>query len=775
MGRMLALSPSERVRASLRLSRFALAVAIPSIPLWIAYAIAWGAIASRTPGGTAQAILSALVLAICGILFTQVAAMGMRYFHWRLRLGPGRHVLAILWALAAAVAWWYGVRWILNLVGVSPPIEAESALAQAWLNIPLAVSIFYVSYAARRIVSPRLRLDWMPRGSTAAFRAYPKALAVRDPDDASEVMGGLNALKEAYGESHQSGTQALNLLEHHLALSSDPRYNLPMPLPLAVEFLRREMKVRLDTGTWSGTMQIDEPDSFPSDLVVEPAVLHAAGIFAAEYVQYHKQGDIAVQVRYEASPSPCVEIGTNTRGGDLWFVVAKSSAAQGAKSLLVDTLNRFASRGVVYESGQDTDGNLVFRIFARSDDAADTNWEDVERWLGAGVQLLATCKLSEGANRVYASGNRILKVQLINRVSPKPLTLAEEHNILQRLEGIEGVPQSSGYTEYRNFAVLSYPRIDGEPIADYLAKRNHQRSAWFRCLSDLSSLLNRIHHRGVIHRDLRPDNVLVREDGRVALIDFDQAIAGAYDAQEVDIQGHQHGVVPPCVPLPQFIDMLDLNVEYAGVVEQLEEAWHMASRSDASSPGRNIAYYRWLFGHVELPGERDWFSRWDLMQSALREVLPGARVLDLGCNLGLVATHCMLHGAQSVTAVDVHDDILDGARMVADAAGVQVDFVKGDLNSSEFVDLLLGREYDVVLALSVAHWIEDRDQAARILRTAPTLLFEGHSPASEEADHLHGLGFTEVQLVGYSERLRALYRASRHARSGHQSSVTQTS
>ena len=134
----------------------------------------------------------------------------------------------------------------------------------------------------------------------------------------------------------------------------------------------------------------------------------------------------------------------------------------------------------------------------------------------------------------------------------------------------------------------------------------------------------------------------------------------------------------------------------------------------------------------------------------------------------------MLHGAQSVTAVDVHDDILDAARMVAEAAKVQVDFVTGNLNSSDFVDLLLGREYDVVLALSVAHWIEDRDQAARILGAAPTLLFEGHSPALEEADHLRGLGFTEVQLVGYSERLRALYRASRHARSGHLSSVTQT-
>jgi 2-polyprenyl-3-methyl-5-hydroxy-6-metoxy-1,4-benzoquinol methylase len=352
-------------------------------------------------------------------------------------------------------------------------------------------------------------------------------------------------------------------------------------------------------------------------------------------------------------------------------------------------------------------------------------------------------------------------VQLIDRTSPKPLTLAEEYNVLRRLEGIEGVPQSPSYTEYAGFAVLSYDRIEGQPLLDYLSGRDFERSAWFRCLSELSSLLNLIHKRGVIHRDLRPDNILVGDDGRLGLIDFDQAVAGAYDARQVDILGKPEGTIPPCIAMSELIDMLGLDQEYYAVVDQLTEAWRKAARSDASSPGRNIAYYRWLFGHIELPGERDWSSRWDLIYSGLRGVLPGARVLDLGCNLGLVATHCMLCGAEKVTGVDVYEDILDAARMLTSSAGVEVEFVKGDLNSSGFVDWLLGQEYDVVLALSVTHWIESRDQAARILTAAPMLLFEGHSPASEEADHLRELGFAKVELVGYSERLRAMYRASR--------------
>lgn len=763
VGRRLRLSPSERVLLSPRLIRFVLSVAIPSAPLWVVYVIAWLAASSRAAGVLTHAVITGGTLAFCGFLITPAAALGMRYFHFRLRLGATRHALAAIWVLGIATIWWYGVRWLLSLASVPQGAGADDALSRAWLSIPLAALIFYVSYAARRLMSPRLPPNWGPWGGTAAFRSHPKALSVLDPYDVLDIVESLDGLREAYADSPRSGTQALNLLKHRLMLSSDPRYDLPMPLPAAIELLRQEIESRRDAGTWSGTMQVEKLDSFPAHLVVEPAVLHAAGVFAAEYAQYHSQGDIALRIRYAESPERCIEIGTNSKGGDLWFIVAESSAAHGAKSALVDTLNRFASRGVLFDSGQDADGNLVFRVYVRIEDSTKADWEDIERRLGEETKLLATCAMSEGSNRVYASGDRIHKVQLIGRVSPKPLTLAEECNILKRLEGVHGVPQSASYTEYANFAVLSYDRIEGEPIADYLAKNGFERKAYFRCLSELSSLLNRIHKRGVIHRDLRPDNVLVCEDGTIGLLDFDQAVASAHDIHQVDIHGTQRGDVPPCISLPQFVDMLGLSGEYDGVVEQLERAWRLASRSDASSPGRNIAYYRWLFGHIELPGERDWFSRWDLIYSGLRGVLPGARVLDLGCNLGLVATHCMLCGAEKVTGVDVYEDILDAARMLASAAGVEVDFVKGDLNSSDFVDWLLGQEYDVVLALSVTHWIESRDQAARILTAAPMLLFEGHSPASEEADHLRELGFAKVELVGYSERLRAMYRASRDA------------
>jgi serine/threonine protein kinase len=189
--------------------------------------------------------------------------------------------------------------------------------------------------------------------------------------------------------------------------------------------------------------------------------------------------------------------------------------------------------------------------------------------------------------------------------------------------------------------------------------------------------MNNIHKRGVLHRDLSPDNVFVQEDGRICLIDFDQAVAGVYRAQEVDSKGKRFGIIPPCSSIQLLIDQLSLSYEYMMVAKELESAWSIGARSNASSPGRNLAYH-WVFGDVELPGERDWFNRWEIIYKALRQFLPGAHILDLGCNMGLLANHCMLYGAKHVTAIDIYDDILEAGSKLAKAAGVDIEFLKGD-------------------------------------------------------------------------------------------------
>ena len=45
-------------------------------------------------------------------------------------------------------------------------------------------------------------------------------------------------------------------------------------------------------------------------------------------------------------------------------------------------------------------------------------------------------------------------------------------------------------------------------------------------LEPVAAELSQLHRRGVAHRDLRTDNVIVAPDGAVELVDFDRAVVG---------------------------------------------------------------------------------------------------------------------------------------------------------------------------------------------------------------------------------------------------------
>lgn len=73
------------------------------------------------------------------------------------------------------------------------------------------------------------------------------------------------------------------------------------------------------------------------------------------------------------------------------------------------------------------------------------------------------------------------------------------------------------------YVVLEY--IDGEPLRTYLARHGQLSvSEVVRIGAELAATLNYVHDQGVIHRDLKPDNVLIGPDGRVTLMDFGIAL-----------------------------------------------------------------------------------------------------------------------------------------------------------------------------------------------------------------------------------------------------------
>jgi hypothetical protein len=190
----------------------------------------------------------------------------------------------------------------------------------------------------------------------------------------------------------------------------------------------------------------------------------------------------------------------------------------------------------------------------------------------------------------------------------------------------------------------------------------------------------------------------------------------------------------------------------------LAEAWRIAQQSKANAPGQTVAYYSLDVCGEHFPGERPWALRWHHISRCVD--FAGKRVLELGCNLGLFSAFANRMGAAACTGVDADGDILDGARRVAEALGAEVTFRQVDFDSAEDWEADLAG-HDLVLALSVINWVDDKDRFRRFLAGHDEVLFEGHESADVDRAMLREIGFDEVALVATSERNRPVYHAQR--------------
>ena len=68
---------------------------------------------------------------------------------------------------------------------------------------------------------------------------------------------------------------------------------------------------------------------------------------------------------------------------------------------------------------------------------------------------------------------------------------------------------------------LTMELVDGEPLSHLLARRGPLDPSWCaRIGAEVCAGLEAAHEVGVVHRDIKPDNVLLTRDGRVVVTDF---------------------------------------------------------------------------------------------------------------------------------------------------------------------------------------------------------------------------------------------------------------
>lgn len=387
------------------------------------------------------------------------------------------------------------------------------------------------------------------------------------------------------------------------------------------------------------------------------------------------------------------------------------------------------------------------------------------------------------SRRTYVKKDVIYKILLLNHDSTSALrnqSLADELAIVKHCTGTIGVPEAVDYRRIGDVEVAVYEHIPFKSLDQV------QVGLLIRCaiFCRLLLILFKVSLRGVSHNDIVPSNILVSDDGKPFLIDFDQAKAVSpgeavirnlfgvgnciwKTAEHTSLVVIVKKYTPPHVR--QALHRLRENLRMrpkrqlpklpenaSRQVKSIFEAWKAAQLSAANAPGKMVSYYSLEFDGCRFPGERPWLNRWLVLKRI--SDFHGKRILELGCNLGILSCFLLKEArASTVLAVDHDANILRAAKKVSSAFGVWPIYMRTDFDDPDDWETdLINFKPDIVFALSVLNWVNDKNRFMSFLGKFQEVIFEGHDSIDEETKRFGDLGFESIEMVAVSERNRPI-------------------
>jgi serine/threonine-protein kinase len=125
-----------------------------------------------------------------------------------------------------------------------------------------------------------------------------------------------------------------------------------------------------------------------------------------------------------------------------------------------------------------------------------------------------------------ADGDRPVCIKVPHLRYESDLTFHErfvrEEAILRRLDHPGVVRALTPRDRSRAYLAMEY--LDGTPLRTLIAARALSPDRALTLICELCGVLAFLHGQGIVHRDVKPENVIVGDDGRVKLVDFGIAL-----------------------------------------------------------------------------------------------------------------------------------------------------------------------------------------------------------------------------------------------------------
>ena len=125
------------------------------------------------------------------------------------------------------------------------------------------------------------------------------------------------------------------------------------------------------------------------------------------------------------------------------------------------------------------------------------------------------------------SGSNYLQVSINNKhLYAKGLDrFYKEISILSSLSDCKGIVAVSDYFKENNSAYMVMELLDGLTVRRFISSNNGSLSykKSYEILIEVSRTLKRVHSKGLLHRDISPENIFITNSGEIKLIDFGAA------------------------------------------------------------------------------------------------------------------------------------------------------------------------------------------------------------------------------------------------------------